>query len=161
MSCCDGDTGGASQNFNSWEIITGLNFIEQILIRDATQAKITNPDYDPNQPITVNNQPEVYPPLDLNGYTAKMDIRAGNTRDSDLIISLSDANTGLRLNDPSLGFITIFIDGADTGAEETGIGDYADKCVFFDLIIDPNVAGQKQRRILKGKITITESVTNV
>lgn len=151
---------------NTWEIVTGLDFCEMFLIRDPTQDKIPNPDFDDTLPITDTNQPEVFPPLDLNGYTGKMDIRAGNTRDSQLIHTIETGGGGMTVNDPALGWVKLFIDGTVTGNEtgdpdNPGIGDFAGKCAFYDLILDPNQVGMPAKRIFKGSITITEATTNV
>lgn len=144
-----------------WEIITGLDFCERFLLRDPTAAKIINPDFDPTQPTTPINSPEIFPPLDLNNYTGKMDIRTGDTRDSQLIHTIETGGGGMTMNDPSVGFVTNFIDGSLTGAEP-GIADFADVgCRFFDLILFPNQAGKKDLRLFRGEIPIIEATTDV
>ena len=144
-----------------WKIITGLDFCERFLLRDPTQPKIVNPDYDDTQPITPINSPEIFPPLDLNNYTVKMDIRTGDTRDSALIHTIETGGGGASVNDPDVGFVTMFIDGSLTGAEDTGIADFAGRCTFFDLILMPNQPGKKDIRLFKGELPIIEATTNV
>lgn len=161
MACNDSRDTGKTITYNNWEIVTGLDFSEMFLIRDPNGTKIPNPDFDPNEPVSELNPEEIYPPLDLNNYTGKMDIRAGNTRDSALIHTIETGGGGMTVNDPALGWVTLFIDGSVTGAEDPGIGDYASKCAYYDLFLDPNQAGMKNRRIFKGKITITEATTSV
>lgn len=160
MTCPDEEFRKTIKN-DRWEIVTGLQFCERFLLRDPTQAKITNPDFDPLLPVSTCNPETIFPPLDLNNYTGKMDIRGGNTRDSELIHTIETGGAGMTINDPDIGFVTLFIDGSITGAEDPGIGDFAGQCAFYDLFLFPNQPGKKDIRLFEGAIKIIEATTNV
>jgi hypothetical protein len=160
-----GNEARRARRFDKWQIETGLDFEECFLIRDPTQDKIPNPDFDPDLPVDENNPEEVYPPKDLNGYSGRMDIRNGTTQDSSLIHRIESPAGGMTFNDPAVGFVKLFIDGSITGAgsndpeNPTGIRDYANTCSHFDLILDSNQPGEPARRILLGDIPIIEIIT--
>jgi len=167
MSCRSDETEDGAIVVDDWSIICGVDFCETFILRDPTQPKIANPDFDETLPVDECNQPEVYPLLDLSGYAGCMDIRNGTDRGSTLIHSIKSGGGGMTFNDPTTGMVKLFIDRSLTGAERASeddpkaICDYAGGCAHFDLILDPQVPGEPNFRLFLGDIPIEEPRTNV
>ena len=142
--------------YDGWVIVTGQDFREKIIVRDTTQDKITNPDWDKCEP---ESQQKIHPPKDLTGWTAKMDIRVSKSFESDLIKSLS-SGLGITIGspDPVDGSLEIFIDNTETKIDP--ILEYAGKSVYYDLFLIPP-SPQDNVRILYGTIFIEQATTDV
>jgi len=142
--------------YDGWSIITGMDFREKLVIRDPTQEKISNPDYDKCDP---QSQQKIYPPKDLTDWDAKMDIRVGNGSNTGLVKSLS-VGSGITIGtpDPVDGTIELFIDNTET--KSAPIIDSAGKSVYFDLFLIPPTPADNQR-VIYGSIKIIQAVTDV
>ena len=150
-------------------IKTGLDFCWQFQLEDPTQDPIPNPDYDSSKPVSDSNRVEIFPPLDLNNYTGVLEIRSGDTRDSTLIHRAdSTVNFQLTFNDPDIGWVKVFIDRTITGEEldeedvlYPSLGNFAGRCAFYSLVLDPAAPGEKNFELFKGKVNIKEITASV
>lgn len=160
MSCCDSElVVNGTTIVLPLKIITGLDFCWRFQLRDPSQPKIDNPDFDDTLPVEGINTPTIYPPLDLNNYKMAMDIRAGNTADAPLIYRADTVIGNITVNDPALGWVKVFIGRADTG-DENGIAKYAAKCATYSFIVDPNQPGVKNYELYAAPVEIKESNTD-
>ena len=139
--------------YHGWEIVTGQDFREVIIIRDPSQPKISNPDY---TSCGENGPREIYPPKDLTGWDVKMDIRVGPGSSSDLIKALS-VGLGITLGGVD-GSIELFIDNTETAVDP--ILENAGKRGYFDLFLIPPAPDDNIRAIY-GTIPIIEATTDV
>jgi len=139
--------------YDGWEIVTGQDFRQKIILRDTTKPKIKNPNYSSCNP---DSKEYIYPPKDLTDCTGKMDIRVANDSTSELIISL-ETGAGMTFGspDPIDGTIELFIDNTVTA----GFIPYKGR-VYFDLFFTPP-SPQDNMRIIYGQILIIEAVTDV
>lgn len=136
--------------YDDYSIVTGQDFRETITLKD------------PNNLIA-----GVAQPLDLTGYTIQMDIRKTNSKNSDLLVSLTDTNGGV--TGPAggvldaTGIVTFFIDNLVTKdtTDANSIGNNVGRCAFYDVFILPPAVGADNMQIMHGQIPITESTSNV
>lgn len=90
-------------------------------------------------------------PIDMTGWTARMQIRPELTSDT-VLSDLSTENVGITLNYGTLGAIRIFISTRETNSFNWSAG-------VYDLeVYDPSF---ECYRILKGKVKIDPQVTRV
>jgi hypothetical protein len=89
-----------------------------------------------------------HPPVDLTGYTARMQIRE-TVDDEDVVLELTTENGGITLGGTN-GQITLLIDADDTAALTV------DKAVYdLELIDGSGIV----TRLVSGEITVTKEVT--
>jgi len=143
--------------YDGWCIVTGQDFRQIFFVKDPTLPKIPNPDYDPDYPQSDNNRKEIYQPKDLTGYAAKMDVRAGEDRASDLLVSL-ETGSGITIIGVE-GSVEVFIDNNVTNSDP--ILSAADTEAFYDIFLIPPVVTDDVQRIFGGEIKIKGSTTNV
>lgn len=145
-----------AKKYDGWSIVTGQDFREKFIVRDPTQAKIANPDYNSCDP---NSPKKIYPPKDLTGWTVKMDIRAAADVSSALVKALvTGAGITLGSPTPTDGTVELFIDSLETKAAP--FTTYKGKNVYFDLfLIPPNPADNV--RIIYGSMMVIGAVTDV
>ena len=113
---------------DSWAIRTGQDFREVIVVRDPTQPKIKNPDYDKCDP---DSPQYIYPEKDLTGYGVVADIREKADSNSDLIHHFEVGN-GVTITG---GAIEFFIDSTVTDASP--IADNKGKSGYYDIFLIP------------------------
>lgn len=87
-------------------------------------------------------------PIDLTGYTARMQIRA-NPADPGSTFELNTTNGRIVITGPT-GLLTLLISAADTGALTLTTG-------VYDLIVTS--AGGVVSRLLQGDVTVDAAVT--
>ena len=107
-------------------------------------------DFEIEQGTTLNKQmvwkDSTGAPVDLSGYTARMQMRPSVSSDT-VLLNLTTENGGITLGD-ALGTITLHFTEADTSAlPKGGVFD-------VELIIDGNVT-----RLVQGAISLSKQVT--
>ena len=118
----------AGKQYDGWIIVTGQDFRQKLVVRDASQPKISNPDSSCSNPSAPTR---IFPPKDLTGWTAKMDIRATAAVSGTLIKSLvSGSGITLGTPDPADGTVELFIDSTETKAAP--FTNYKGARVFYD-----------------------------
>ncbi len=89
-------------------------------------------------------------PVNLSGYTAKMDFRITVVSTGDPVINLTTENGGISING-TLGKVTFTITSTVTGNLEN------DQVLYYDLFIYSNTG--VATRLLAGVATVSGSVT--
>jgi hypothetical protein len=86
-------------------------------------------------------------PVDLTGYTARMQARTSYSATCDPIFDITTENGGITLDDE--GNIDLLIDSSDTES-------FVAKEYLYDLELD---SGSEVYRIIEGKFIVTPEVT--
>jgi hypothetical protein len=107
---------------------------------------ITNPDFNPSQPESEENPKNI--PVDLTGYSAKMQVRQ-NYYSEDALLDLSSPDNGITI-EGSEGIINIYISDGDTSSLPAGN-------FLYDLELDSN--GGTVSRLIEGSFIVTPEVT--
>jgi hypothetical protein len=87
-------------------------------------------------------------PVDLTGYTARMQAKVNYNKACDPIFTITTENGGIALDDE--GNIDLLIDASDTE-------NFVPKEYFYDLELD---SGSQVYRIVEGKFIVTPEVTS-
>lgn len=95
-------------------------------------------------------------PIDLTGYTARMQVRRTVDETGDPIIELTTENGGITLGEPlpTDGVVLLEISAADSAALPATV---SDRKWRYDLELVP--AGGEVRRLVMGKFTVSLEVT--
>ena len=143
------------KRYDGWVIVAGNVFRQKIVIRDPSKKKISNPNASKCNPEIPSL---IYPPFDLTGYSARMDIRVGPSFEDTLVKSLS-LGDGIQIGspDPLDGTVEFFISNLDT--KEVEFTDLAGKQVHFDFYLIPPVGDLI--RVIFGSMPVIMSVTYV
>ena len=136
---------------DNWAIRSGQDFREVIIVRDPTQPKINNPDYDSCDP---DSPKKIYPQKDLAGYNVRMDIREKSDSSSTIIHSFEVGN-GVTITG---GAIEFFMDNSVT--DSAPVTDYKGKTAHYDIFLIPP-SPQDNMCIVYGSIPAIGSVTDV
>ncbi len=150
--------------YDGFIIEVGADFRNRLRISDPARP---NPDYPDNSPFK-------FLPMMIDNVGFQMDIRKQPFQTADLIHSLSTSNGGIikepdysdsptnTVLNPLQGWIELFIDHNITGDDTTddsiasNIG-----AAHYDLFFIPNNIIEDRLKIMKGSISIEDSVTQV
>lgn len=91
-------------------------------------------------------------PVDLTGYTAKMEIRKEKDKTSAKIITLTDSGGGIDINGTE-GEVTPIIDASETA--ELGF-----LWAWYDLQLTPPDNSEAVKRLVQGRVEFDKSVTS-
>jgi hypothetical protein len=95
-------------------------------------------------------------PVNLAGYSARMDVRYALTKEADSVASLTGGNGGAIINgNGTTGQVDLLISATDTAALTPGT-------YFYDLeVFTGSGNGGFVDRLIQGKFTVSAEVTNV